>query len=315
VTLSATPAAGSVFTGWSGGGCSGTAPCTVTVAGATSVSAAFGVATVTLTVARTGSGSGTITSAPNGIGCPMTCAAAYAPGTTVTLTAQADLGSSFGGWGGGGCSGAGTCAVTLGGDTTVTATFVLQGLVLSVSTVGPGSVSSNPAGIGCGATCAAAFVPGTTVTLTALTAAGATFSGWSGACAGTTAFCTVPMTAARSVTATFVTTFPGAFADDPLASGVTLVKAVHVTDLRLAIDRERTRRSLPAFAWADPVLVPGVTPLRAIHLAEMRTALTQAYDVAARTPPTYSDPELTVGQTSVRAVQIAELRAAVLALQ
>src|SRR5438132_1372769 len=315
VTLRATPAAGSVFTGWSGGGCSGTALCTVTVAGATSVSAAFGVATVTLTVARTGSGSGTITSAPNGIGCPMTCAAAYAPGTTVTLTAQADLGSSFGSWGGGGCSGAGTCAVTLGGDTTVTAAFVLQGLVLSVSTVGPGSVSSNPAGIGCGSTCAAAFVPGTTVTLTALTAAAATFSGWSSACDGTTALCTVTMTAARSVAATFVTAFPGAFADDPLASGVTLVKAVHVTDLRLAIDRERTRRSLPAFAWADPVLVHGVTPLRAIHLAEMRTAFNRAYDVAARTPPTYSDPALTVGQTSVRAVQIAELRAAVLALQ
>ena len=315
VTLSATPAAGSVFTGWSGGGCSGTAPCTVTVAGATSVSAAFGVATVTLTVARTGSGSGTITSEPNGIGCPVTCAAVYATGATVTLTARADLGSSFGGWSGGGCSGSGTCAVTLGADTTVTATFVLQGFVLSVSTVGPGSVSSNPAGIGCGATCAAAFVPGTTVTLTALTAAGATFSGWSGACAGTTALCTVPMTAARSVTATFLTTFPGAFADDPLAAGATLVKAVHVTDLRLAIDRERTRRSLPAFAWADPVLVPGVTPVQAIHLAEMRTALTQAYEAARRTPPTYSDPALTVGQTSVRAVQIAELRAAVLALQ
>src|SRR5439155_794115 len=150
----------------------------------------FGVAPVTLTVARTGAGSGTITSEPNGIGCPVTCAAVYATGATVTLTARADLGSSFGGWSGGGCSGSGTCAVTLGADTTVTATFVLQGFVLSVSTVGPGSVSSNPAGIGCGATCAAAFVPGTTVTLTALTAAGATFSGWSGACAGTTALCT-----------------------------------------------------------------------------------------------------------------------------
>jgi len=51
VTLSATPAAGSVFTGWSGGGCSGAAPCTVTVAGATSVSAtvSYSGATATLT--------------------------------------------------------------------------------------------------------------------------------------------------------------------------------------------------------------------------------------------------------------------------
>src|SRR3989449_7012909 len=121
VTVRATPAAGSVFAGWSGGGCSGAAPCTVTVAGATSVSAAFGVATVTLTVARTGSGSGTITSTPTGIGCPVTCAAAYATGATVTLTAQADLGSSFGGWSGGGCSGSGTRPRPLGAGTTGTA--------------------------------------------------------------------------------------------------------------------------------------------------------------------------------------------------
>src|SRR5438132_1445888 len=86
VTLRATPAAGSVFTGWSGGGCSGAAPCTVTVAGATSVSAAFSVATVTLTVARTGSGSGTITSTPTGIGCPVTSTAANANRCPVTLT-------------------------------------------------------------------------------------------------------------------------------------------------------------------------------------------------------------------------------------
>src|SRR5207247_8541774 len=99
------------------------------------------------------------------------------------------------------------------------ATFVLQGFVLSVSTVGPGSVSSNPAGIGCGATCAAAFVPGTTVTLTALTAAGATFSGWSGACAGPTALCPVPVAAARSVPGPFRTTFPGGSAADPLPGG------------------------------------------------------------------------------------------------
>jgi glucose/arabinose dehydrogenase len=312
VTLTATPAAGSVFTGWSGA-CSGTGPCTVTIAGATTVGAAFVVPTVTLTVVRAGTGSGTISSAPSGIGCPVACSAAYAPGTTVTLTVQADLGSSFGGWSGGGCSGSGTCAVTLGADTTVTATFALQGFVLSVSTVGPGSVHSNPAGVSCGATCAAVFVPGTTVTLTAVTAAGATFSGWSGACAGMTALCTVTMIAARSATATFATTFGGTFADDPLAARVTLVKAVHVTDLRLAIDRERTRRSLPPFAWADPVLVPGVTPVQAIHLAEMRAALAEAYRAASRMPPTYSDPAITVG-LPVRAAQIAELRAAVLAL-
>src|SRR5439155_900879 len=149
-----------------------------------------------LTVARTGAGTGTVVSAPAGIDCGSVCSRTFGAGAVVTLSATPAAGSVFTGWSGGGCSDSGACAVTLGADTTVTAVFVLQGFVLSVSTAGPGSVSSNPAGIGCGATCAAAFVPRTTVTLTALTAAGATFSGWSGACAGTTALCTVPMTAA-----------------------------------------------------------------------------------------------------------------------
>jgi S-layer homology domain/Divergent InlB B-repeat domain/Kelch motif/Galactose oxidase, central domain len=42
VTLTATPDSGSAFSGWSGGGCSGTAPCVVTVTAATSVTATFG---------------------------------------------------------------------------------------------------------------------------------------------------------------------------------------------------------------------------------------------------------------------------------
>src|SRR5207249_9144664 len=133
VTLRATPAAGSVFTGWSGG-CAGTGACTVTVAGAVTVSAAFEPPRFTLTVARSGSGSGTITSDDRGVGCPVTCAADYATGTSVTLTASADPGSAFTGRSGVGCTGTGTCVVTLAADTTVTATFVQQSFPLSVAT-------------------------------------------------------------------------------------------------------------------------------------------------------------------------------------
>jgi hypothetical protein len=43
VTLSATPASGSTFVGWSGGGCSGTGGCTVTVNAATTITAFFSV--------------------------------------------------------------------------------------------------------------------------------------------------------------------------------------------------------------------------------------------------------------------------------
>ena len=43
VALTATPAAGSSFTGWSGGGCTGTGSCTVTLTAATTVTATFGI--------------------------------------------------------------------------------------------------------------------------------------------------------------------------------------------------------------------------------------------------------------------------------
>lgn len=125
VTLTATATAGSVFAGWSGAGCSGTGTCQAAMNGDQAVTATFATAppvTHTLTVSRSGTGSGTVTSSPAGISCGSTCSDAFAAGTQVTLSATAAAGSVFAGWGGG-CSGTGTCVVTLGGDTTVTATF------------------------------------------------------------------------------------------------------------------------------------------------------------------------------------------------
>jgi hypothetical protein len=85
---------------------------------------------------------------------------------------------------------------------------------LSVSTTGSGSVTSVPAGISCGSTCSAHFPSGTSVKLTAVPAGGAAFSGWSGACSGTAATCTVAMSADKSVSARFTSstmTFSGSF--------------------------------------------------------------------------------------------------------
>jgi Subtilase family/Divergent InlB B-repeat domain len=139
VTLTATPAAGSLFTGWTGA-CSGTGTCTVTVSAARSVQATF-TQSFTLTVTKAGTGSGTVTSSPAGISCGATCAAGFQSGTVVTLTASASAGSVFSGWGGA-CSGTGTCTVTMSAATAVTATFLLlPDFLLSAS---PGSQTVVP---------------------------------------------------------------------------------------------------------------------------------------------------------------------------
>lgn len=133
VTLTASPASGSSFAGWSGAGCSGTGNCTVTMNAAQSVTATFNAATVyyTLSVGKNGSGGGTVTSSPAGISCGGTCAASFAGGTYVTLSASADSGSSFAGWSGGGCSGTGGCTVLMNAAQSVTATFNTNGPVIT----------------------------------------------------------------------------------------------------------------------------------------------------------------------------------------
>lgn len=70
---------------------------------------------------------------------------------------------------------------------------------------GSGTVLSGPGGIDCGATCSASFADGSVVTLVASGSGSGTgtFTGWSGACSGT-GNCTVTMTAAKNVTASFV---------------------------------------------------------------------------------------------------------------
>ena len=107
---------------------------------------------------------------------------------------------------GGACTGTGACTVSMTAARAVTATFNSSATTFALSVTkagtGAGTVTSSPAGINCGTTCSANYASGTSVTLTAAAASGSTFAGWSGACTGTGA-CTVSMTAARAVTATF----------------------------------------------------------------------------------------------------------------
>lgn len=261
VVLTATAAAGSTFTGWSGGGCSGTATCSASLtAGDVAVTATFASAQDTLTVSKAGSGTGTVTSAPTGIACGATCAAPFASGASVVLTAAAATGSVFAGWSGGGCSGTtATCTVTLSAATTVTATFSLPTNTLTIVRAGTGTgtvtSTSTPAAttnINCGATCAADFSATASVVLTATPATGSAFTGWSGGgCTGTST-CTLSVTEDTIVTANFAPVVGCAtVATAATCTGGTAVGGTFATDLSPVQCHDQCQAAMAAASTAS----------------------------------------------------------------
>ena len=219
VALTAAPAKGDTFTGWSGGGCSGTgATCSVTMSGSQTVTATFGVVASTsylLTVQRTGSGSGIVVAPAGQISCGVMCSHSYPAGATVLLV-EKPHGSTFEGWSGGGCSGAlASCQVSMTSNETVTASFSLN-YSLSVTVMldgepppspSPVTVSTADGKIDCPTRCYGSYASGTMVQLTASPSSGQSFGGWSGDCSGTTTTCTLTMSKHDDVTASFNTVF------------------------------------------------------------------------------------------------------------
>jgi hypothetical protein len=208
VQLSAAADPGSTFTGFTNGNCAGQQTCTVKMSRARSVDATF-VPDYTLTVTKPGAGSGTVSSSPAGIDCGATCSHQYVNGTEVELSATADPGSTFVGFTNSDCARQQTCTVKMGRARNVVATFKPNyTLTVTKPGAGTGTVSSSPAGIDCGATCSHEYANGTQVQLSATADPGSTFAGFTGAhCAGQQT-CTVAMSRARNVVATFTSNPP-----------------------------------------------------------------------------------------------------------
>lgn len=107
--------------------------------------------TVSVVLAGSGAGSGSVASNPAGINCGTTCSFVFTNGTAITLTAT---GTGFAGWSGG-CSGTGTCVVTLNANTAVTATFsqgttsnrylFMRDFALTVMAIDPANPGATPA--------------------------------------------------------------------------------------------------------------------------------------------------------------------------
>ena len=162
----------------------------------------------TLSVSKNPNGGGTVTSNPNGINCGSACSYDYDGGTTVTLTATSSTGYAFHSWSG--CTPSfarNVCDVQMDSNKNITANFESTGettytLTVTKNPIGGGSVTSNPSGISCGSVCSYSFSSGTTVSLSYLESLGYRFSGWSGACSGSTT-CSVYMDSNKSVTASF----------------------------------------------------------------------------------------------------------------
>lgn len=124
VTLVASPAAGYAFTGWSGGGCSGTGSCIVNVTSNLTVTATF-QPRYTVTVGQTSNNNLVTNTTPapgNAINCGTTCVASFPAGSVITLVATPAAGYIFTGWSGA-CTGTGGCSFTLNTNSVVFANF------------------------------------------------------------------------------------------------------------------------------------------------------------------------------------------------
>lgn len=115
------------------------------------------------------------------------CRFYFLPGTEVTVRAAAEAGKSFVGWSAVACPGTSPCTLRLEDDeTSLVARFTPVDLRIAFSPNSTGRVTSEPAGIDCGAggspsACAATFPVGTRVTLRAHPA-GAAIVRWQAGC-------------------------------------------------------------------------------------------------------------------------------------
>jgi IPT/TIG domain-containing protein/PKD domain-containing protein len=94
-----------------------------------------------------------------------------------------------------------------------------------------------------------------------------------------------------------------AFTDNALVAGSTVIKAVHLAELRQAVDAVRAAAAVGAFSYTDSA-DPGVT-VRLVHLTELRSALDAAR--SALGIPTVTWSAVSPGST-VLAAHFTELR-------
>ena len=207
VTLSAQPASGSRFVGWTGDCAGSSSTCDLTLNASIALAAAFAGPTAELRYVPTGGGYGTvnIVTTADRVTCEVPCEVTVAPATLVTATARPPFEMRFAGWAGP-CTGTDACSFQMPNVfANLTASFIrVHSLTFTKAGRGTGSVTFASSGgqTSCTSSCSQTYDHDTVVTLTAQPGPRAKFKGWSGACRGT-ATCVITMSQAQSATANF----------------------------------------------------------------------------------------------------------------
>ena len=167
VILTATPAAGYRFSGWTGVMNEPNTAIMVTMNSDLTLTANFEPVVVTYTLTTTvtpSSAGGTVSRSPD--------ETSYLPGTAVTVTAEREDGYRFVRWSGASTSTDSSVTITINNDTTLTANFELITYTLTTITnpSGSGTVLRDPD--------LTIYMPGTEVTLTPIPADGYVFNNW-----------------------------------------------------------------------------------------------------------------------------------------
>ncbi len=209
VTVTAVPAVGFNFTGWSGD-LSGPEPSQqLTMTKNSTVTANF-VTSETFTVNVNIVGQGSVTRTPS--------QTEYSYNQPVTLEALPGAGYEFVGWGGDATGNDNPLTVNVTSDLNITATFAEEG-IYSLTILPPtnGSVTVNPV--------RDLYSPNEQVTLTAVPNLGYVFAGWGNDASGSSNPLVITMTGPKTISASFITaplyslnvttSGPGAVAVDP----------------------------------------------------------------------------------------------------
>ncbi len=92
-----------------------------------------------------------------------------------------------------------------------------------------------------------------------------------------------------------------------MTGDVTTAKAQHIIELRQAVDALRIVAGLGPAPWTDPTLSPTSTLIKAVHITQLRTYLEQAAALLGYSSGNYSDPGVGSGFVIKRA-HVEELR-------